>query len=318
MSKNAKNVVLSAAKIVNRKIGKGWKVKMQFVGDRFLYNEIDHKLELGLQDTVQTEVNYGSLAELELYSQFSEHTAVISRSGREFVATELCNALAWSSLATDTESTRYALGGVCWDESYLVGTDGRRMHIVRIGACQVENQSTYATWNIIPSRAVGAIVALAKLFRDDILSVQIDRDNIIVCGDVWRFTSRLVEGRFPNWRQIVSEDSFLNQLDTMQTEHIRERAKFAIRTNKLTETIAKKAMSRSELKHYRENLPECKLGEHTLNAEYVRDALDIVDNAAFVAYHGGKTSPIMIGDRYCLSDDAGVSPSVLAVIMPML
>lgn len=317
MSKNSKNVVLSAAKIVNRKIGKGFKVKMQFVGDRFIYNDIDHKLELGLQDTLQTEVNYDSLAELELYSQFSEQTAPIPRSGRDFAAGELCKALAWSSLATDTESTRYALGGVCWDGGYLVATDGRRLHVVRIGACHVENQSAYATWNIIPSRAVGAIVALAKLFRDDTLSVRIDRDNIIVCGDVWRFTARLVEGRFPNWRQIVSEDNFANQLETMQTEHIRESADFAIKTTKLTETIAKKALTRKELKSYRENPPECKLGEHKLNAEYIRDALDIIDNAAFVAYHGGKASPIMIGDRYCLSDDSTVSPSVLAVIVPM-
>lgn len=317
MSKSTKNVVLSAAKIVNRKIGKGFRVKMQFVGDRFIYNDMDHKLEIGLQDTLQTEVSYDSLAELELYSQFAEQTSPIPRSGREFLATELCRSLAWLNCAVDTESSRYALGGVCWDNEYLVATDGRRLHVVRIGQCQVDNQSSYATWNIIPSRAVGAIVALTKLFKDDILSVRMDRDCIVVCGDVWRFTARLVEGRFPNWRQVVSEDSFKIKLETMQTEKIRESAEFAIKTTKLTEAIAKKSMSRTELKHYRAESPKITIQECLYNAEYIRDAIEIIDNAAFVAYRNDNNSPIVIGDRYCLNSDSTVSPSILAVIMPM-
>lgn len=317
MSKSAKNVVLSAAKIVNRKIGKGFKVKIQFVGDRFIYNDIDHKLEIGLQDTLQTEVSYDSLAELELYSQFAEQTAPVCRSGQEFVAAELCRSLAWLNTAVDNEASRYALGGICWDQEYLVATDGRRMHVVRIGECQVENQSSYATWNIIPSRAVTAIVGLAKLFKEDILTVRLDRDCIVVHGECWKFTARLVEGRFPNWRQIVSEDSFKVQLDTLQTDKVRESAEYQVRTNKLQETITKKSLSRSELKHYRAESPKVTIQDCLYNAEYVRDALEIIDNAAFVAYRNDDNSPIVIGDRYCLNSDSSVSPSILAVIMPV-
>lgn len=315
--KSAKSIVLSAAKIVNRKIGKGFKVKIQFVGDRFIYNDIDHKLEIGLQDTLQTEVGYDSLAELELYSQFSEQTAPIGRSGREFVGSELCRSLTWLNTAVDDSATRYALGGVCWDQEYLVATDGRRMHVVRIGQCQVENQSSYATWNIIPSRAAAAIVALTKLFKDDILTIRIDRDCIVVHGECWKFTARLHEGRFPNWRQIISEDSFKVQLDTLQTDRVRESAEFQLRTNKLQETIAKKSLSRSELRHYRAEPAKVTIQDCLYNAEYVRDAIDIIDNAAFVAYRNDDNSPIMIGDRYCLNSDYSVSPSILAVIMPM-
>ena len=317
MTKSTKNVVLSAAKIVNRKIGKGFKVKIQFVGDRFIYNDIDHKLEIGLQDTLQTEVSYDSLAELELYSQFDEQTAPIGRTGREFIAAELCRSLAWLNCAVYTESSRDALGGVCWDGEHLVATDGRRMHVVRIGQCQVENQSSYATWNVIPSRSVAAIVALTKLFGDDILAVRLDRDCIIVHGECWRFTARLVEGRFPNWRQVVSEDSFKIQLETLQTEKIRESAEFQLRTNKLQESITKKSLSRSELKNYRAELPKLTIQECTYNAEYIRDAIEIIDNAAFVAYRNDNNSPIVIGDRYCLNADSTVSPSIFAVIMPM-
>lgn len=317
MSKSAKSVVLAAAKIVNRKIGKGFKVKIQFVGDRFFYNDIEHKLEIGLQDTLQTEVTYDSLAEMELYSQFSEQTAPIGRSGREFVAAELCRSLAWLNTAVDDSATRYALGGVCWDQEYLVATDGRRMHVVRIGECQVENESAYATWNIIPSRAVAAIVALAKLFKDDMLTIRLDRDCIVVHGECWKFTARLVEGRFPNWRQIISEDSFKVQLDTLQTVQTRESAELQVRTSRLQESITKKGLSRSELKHYRAELPKITIQNCAYNAEYIRDAISIIDNAAFVAYRNDDISPIMIGDRHCLNADSSVSPKVLAVIMPM-
>jgi hypothetical protein len=105
----------------------------------------------------------------------------------------------WAGLATDQESTRYQLSGVLFCGQGVTATDGRRLHRA-VTVADFGDQYT----RIVPLRAVKAVAALIKLFRDSSVLVDFDAqvNCVVVCGEKWKYKTRLVEGRFPNWERV--------------------------------------------------------------------------------------------------------------------
>ena len=108
--------------------------------------------------------------------------------------------------ATDSESSRYALGGILleMDEKTIVavGTDGRRLAKMEGPATSVEGHSTNDTMTIVPSRAMQLI---DRALADSTAAIQIasrGNDLLIRTGNA-TISTRLVEGRFPRWRDVL-------------------------------------------------------------------------------------------------------------------
>lgn len=111
--------------------------------------------------------------------------------------------------ATDNESSRFALGGVLLeavdDQLIAVATDGRRLArmqgaIERIGASPAGE-----TMTIVPTMAMQL---LEKSLPDDETPVDVatrSNDILVRCGRTVLY-SRLVEGRFPRWRDVFPHD----------------------------------------------------------------------------------------------------------------
>ncbi len=119
----------------------------------------------------------------------------------------LCKELIRRTLfATDTESGRFALGGVLLEfEPELivaVGTDGRRLAKMQGPATQVNGHTGGDRMTIIPSRSLNLI---ERAITDLDAEVQIaTRDNdVLVQMPHATYFSRLVEGRFPTWRDVL-------------------------------------------------------------------------------------------------------------------
>lgn len=106
------------------------------------------------------------------------------------------------AIATDQESGRYQLSGVCFDGRHAVATDGRRLHIADLGFTSARSNS-----NIVPSRAIACISALLKIFKPDSFFIRFSATKIEVFCEFFQFSSRLVEGRFPNWEAVCPADS---------------------------------------------------------------------------------------------------------------
>ena len=106
--------------------------------------------------------------------------------------------------ATDSESSRYALGGVLLDLSedqlIAVATDGRRLAKQQGPAKSIGGHAT-AENTVIPTRSMQLLErALADNEEDIQLAV---RDNdVMVKSERTTIYSRLVEGRFPKWRDV--------------------------------------------------------------------------------------------------------------------
>jgi DNA polymerase-3 subunit beta len=107
--------------------------------------------------------------------------------------------------ATDNESSRYALGGVKleWENNILtaIGTDGRRLAKMEGPAQAVNNPPTIGDVTVVPTRAMQL---LERALAEDTSEVQfaIRQNDFLVKTPRTTICSRLLEGRFPRWRDV--------------------------------------------------------------------------------------------------------------------
>lgn len=111
--------------------------------------------------------------------------------------------------SVDNESTRYALGGVLvdlrGDQATLAATDTRRLSIAT-GKCAVQGSpSGEASTPVVPAKAMALI---ERSLAEETAQVQlaIRANDVIVRGGQATIYSRLVEGRFPRYQDVVPAD----------------------------------------------------------------------------------------------------------------
>ena len=119
--------------------------------------------------------------------------------------------------ATDAESSRYALSGVLleMDENSIVavGTDGRRLAKMEGTIKQVGNPESLAS-TIVPSRAMQLIERMLPSSNDDVVIQLAARQNdLLVSHSDGVFYTRLVEGRFPKWREVLPQRDASSKID---------------------------------------------------------------------------------------------------------
>ncbi len=113
-----------------------------------------------------------------------------------------------TEFATDMESSRYALGGVLFElepsKITAVGTDGRRLAKMEGPAEAVNGHKTGDTMTIVrtPSlRAIGRALSDA----DNEVHLAARGSDVLLRTSRCTFYSRLVEGRFPRWRDVFPQ-----------------------------------------------------------------------------------------------------------------
>ncbi len=118
--------------------------------------------------------------------------------------------------ATDTESTRYALGGVLVELGEAEGggetvtfaaTDSRRLAVVEAAASATGSPGKGpADGPVIPAKALGILDRVLGDADGEVFMTLRDNDVLCKAGDVV-VSARLVEGRFPRYRQVIPPES---------------------------------------------------------------------------------------------------------------
>jgi DNA polymerase-3 subunit beta len=111
--------------------------------------------------------------------------------------------------AADVESTRYALGGVLTElrptSLTLAATDSRRLAVYKT-ACSVQGAAAEEVGQpVVPSKAMSLI---ERTLHDEDQDVQIavhQNDAVVRSGQVTIY-SRLVQGRFPRYQDVMPAD----------------------------------------------------------------------------------------------------------------
>jgi len=118
-------------------------------------------------------------------------------------ADQFARAAKATTYATDVESNRYALGAVLIEvkggNPTWVATDGRRLACVETETDQaVDDRKT-----LVPRRVLDIVAGMAT--GDGSVQVEANAKDVRFELDGTTVTGRLVEGRFPRWRDVVGE-----------------------------------------------------------------------------------------------------------------
>jgi DNA polymerase III subunit beta len=107
--------------------------------------------------------------------------------------------------ATDNESSRYALGGVLLELSAsgltAVATDGRRLARQEGPATSVGGHVSGDNMTIIPTRAM-QLIERALADNEENIQLAARENDVLVKSGGTTIYSRLVEGRYPKWRDV--------------------------------------------------------------------------------------------------------------------
>jgi DNA polymerase-3 subunit beta len=118
--------------------------------------------------------------------------------------------------ATDSESSRYALGGVKleFDETQLtaIGTDGRRLAKMAGPLTTVGSGIDSAQMTIVPTRAM-SLIERAVTTADTEVQIALKGNEILVHTPQVTIMARLLEGRFPDWKKVFPEQGSGENID---------------------------------------------------------------------------------------------------------
>jgi DNA polymerase-3 subunit beta len=211
-----------------------------------------------------------------------------------------------TGFAAAKERTRYALNGILLLVSgtviRCVTTDGRRLALME---GEVENPDEIEVEAIVPAKGMAQMVR-ALTEEDESLDIHVDENQALARTSRAVIASRLVEGAFPNWQEVIPANSaHLVEMDRDELIGALRRAKLL--TNQESRSvrlrfaegklvIASRALevgeARIELDVPYEG-PELEIG---FNPDYVIDALNVVRAERVHLELNGPTSPGKITD----------------------
>lgn len=110
-----------------------------------------------------------------------------------------------TSFAMSTDETRYVLNGLLLNfgegKLTVVATDGRRLALVEQ---EVDFPKSNAGEAIVPSKAIGEVQRLLKDKGD--LQITLTENQIAFDIDGTLLVSKLIEGNYPNYRQVIPNE----------------------------------------------------------------------------------------------------------------
>ena len=231
---------------------------------------------------------------------------------------EFKQAVSQTIITSSSDSTRPILTGVYWHSHegwiYLASTDGYRLSERRL----VETASEVAA--IIPSQTLQEVL---RTVGDDTDTIDIlfDESQVRFRMNDAEVMSRLVDGNFPDYRQLIPKESDIVAIVKKPefTRVTKVAGLFARESGgSVTVTVdsdAKSVSLHSIASELGENTSELDAevtgsGQVTLNSRYLSEALGVVDADVISFSFSGKLSP-------CILKSTGADTNYYHVIMPL-
>lgn len=125
----------------------------------------------------------------------------------EVSAGELNKMINQTAFASARETSRYAINGVLMEREgnklAIVATDSRRLAVAR-GACKSTQEGVHSA--IVPTKALNLLHRVLDE-PDQIVRVKVADNQIIFATESAMVSSRLVEGNFPPYKDVVPKDN---------------------------------------------------------------------------------------------------------------
>ncbi len=145
------------------------------------------------------EEEYPSLPEVSRTQEFSIN------------ASTLMDMIEKTIYATGESDTRYTLNGLLMHfiprkkitELNIVGTDGHRLSVI---SREVKGKPSEERRLILPKKAASELRRILEATSEDI-SICINKNHVFFVFDEIVFTSRLIEGTYPSYEQVIPQDN---------------------------------------------------------------------------------------------------------------
>ncbi|WP_088329284.1 DNA polymerase III subunit beta [Lacimicrobium sp. SS2-24] len=217
------------------------------------------------------------------------------------------------------QDVRYYLNGMSFETEAnvirTVATDGHRLALCRIG---YENGTLPERQVIVPRKGVMEISRLIE-DEDKPLKVQIGSNHIRIFSTEFIFTSKLVDGRFPDYRRVLPKEGDKTVLSSKETLK-QAFSRVSILSNEKFRGVRLNLAS-GELKLTANN-PEQEEAEEVVDVEYQGENLEIGFNVAYLidvlnALSSEKVKLTMSDSNNSALIEDAADDSALYVIMPM-
>ncbi|KNZ68498.1 DNA polymerase III subunit beta [Thermincola ferriacetica] len=218
------------------------------------------------------------------------------------------------TFATAADENRPIFTGVLFevegDELRLVATDTHRLAL-RIGAIGSHGYSGEKTSALIPAKALNEIVRIMPPENEEV-KIIFSNNQVVMELDNIRLISRLIEGQFPNYKQVIPQGCKSKiRLNTREFLDAVERASLlakdgsnVIRLAVQNHTLIINSNS-PDIGTIHEELPIVLEGEETqiaFNSKYLIDVLRVIDAEEVFLELTGSLSPGIVkpveGDNY--------------------
>jgi DNA polymerase-3 subunit beta len=253
----------------------------------------------------------------------------VDGTGADIECSRWSDKLAHVAVASSDDNTRYILNGVLLELGRkhglrLVATDGRRLHVIE-ESCKAADEVTI----VVPTPAVKVLSRLGG--ESESLSLAVQEGKLAAfwwfAGRVkCRLQTKLIEGTFPNWRQVVpaaADDDTVVRIQWYDVARALDRVECCINGQgdvpvrvgtrwdgiTLSATIPERSAVVETVGHV-DPAPADKTGvtwRCGLNGQYVRDAVSKASGEIEMRIPADDTGPVLV------SAGAGFR----AVIMPM-
>jgi DNA polymerase-3 subunit beta len=166
--------------------------------------------ELTIEATADACTVRGPTLEFEMPSedpaQFPEWPGFTEEKHHEVTAGSLREMIRRTVFAAADETGRYSMTGVLWelegDSIRLVATDGRRLALAQGTATPHGDHSTKGYAPVVPTKAMSLLERNLQDDPEQTVKVSIRTNDVLFRTDRAMIYSRLVEGRFPDYRQV--------------------------------------------------------------------------------------------------------------------
>jgi len=233
------------------------------------------------------------------------------------LADDLVGMIKRTLFATARENTRYALNGVLWEVEgnnlVLVATDGRRLSHVK-GKCKGGAEEKKSA--IVPAKAMQLIercLSAGGGNAEATIRVAIGEKDVLIespqaDGNQWTIYSRLVDGHFPKYEDVIPKDCDRRATLSTAVFHAAVR-KAALLTNEESRGVQLKfgseelvlTSSTPEMGEAEVRIPASYEGEDLgigFNPVFLVDALKTMDADQFTfAFKGPNKPGVMMEDR---------------------
>jgi DNA polymerase-3 subunit beta len=284
----------------------------------------DKEIRLTLEDGSRVTIECGPSRFTLMSISPDEYPAIPTADGVSFVTLEsalVAEMIDRTLYCTSSEETRYNLNGVFMEQVdgrvRFVSTDGHRL--AKIDKTPNRPVSFLEKGIIVPRKGVTEIRRLCDETEGNI-EIGLGRDGfLMVRRPDLLLTSRLIDGEFPNYRQILPDDYRVRLvLDRERLLHAVRRISVLApeRTHgfrvRIVEGELQLHVSNPDLGEARESVPTTYAGdplETGFNARYVLDSLGAMSAKEVIIELTDELAPAVFRP----ADD----PDQLAVIMPM-